>query len=103
MSPYHAADIVSLLSLSVFLLRINKLLNYRKGKKKRTEKKTINWAELGPAHTEHPSNHRGRAGHQPRAMGKLRDEKPLLESQGRWSLVGCHLWGRTESNTTDAT
>ena len=23
------------------------------------------------------------------------------ESQGRWSLVGCHLWGRTESNTTE--
>ena len=22
------------------------------------------------------------------------------ESQGRWSLVGCHLWGHTESNTT---
>ena len=25
------------------------------------------------------------------------------ESQGRGSLVGCHLWGRTESNTTEAT
>ena len=24
------------------------------------------------------------------------------ESQGRWSLVGC-LWGRTESDTTEAT
>ena len=24
-------------------------------------------------------------------------------SQGRWSLVGCHLWGRTESDTTEAT
>ena len=23
------------------------------------------------------------------------------ESQGRGSLVGCHLWGRTESDTTD--
>ena len=22
---------------------------------------------------------------------------------GRGSLVGCHLWGRTESNTTEAT
>ena len=22
---------------------------------------------------------------------------------GLWSLVGCHLWGRTESNTTEAT
>ena len=39
MSPYHAADIVSLLSLSVFLLRINKLLNYRKGKKKGQRRK----------------------------------------------------------------
>ena len=104
MSPYHAADTVSLLSLSVFLLRINKLLNYRKGKKKkRTEKKIIDWSKLGPAHIEHPSNHRGRAGHQPRAMGKLGDEKPLLESQGRRSLVGCCLRGRTESDTTDAT
>ena len=25
------------------------------------------------------------------------------ESQGRWSLVGCCLWGRTESDTTEAT
>ena len=25
------------------------------------------------------------------------------ESQGWESLVGCHLWGRTESDTTDAT
>ena len=27
----------------------------------------------------------------------------LGESQGRESLVGCHLWGRTESDTTEAT
>ena len=25
------------------------------------------------------------------------------ESQARGSLVGCHLWGRTESDTTEAT
>ena len=25
------------------------------------------------------------------------------ESQGRGSLVGCRLWGRTESDTTDET
>ena len=25
------------------------------------------------------------------------------ESQGRGSLVGCHLWGRTDSDTTEAT
>ena len=25
------------------------------------------------------------------------------ESQGRWSLVGCRLWGHTESDTTEAT
>ena len=25
------------------------------------------------------------------------------ESQGWWSLVGCHLWGRTESGTTGVT
>ena len=25
------------------------------------------------------------------------------ESQGRWDLVGCRLWGRTESDTTEAT
>ena len=24
------------------------------------------------------------------------------ESQGRQSLVGCHLWGRTESDTTES-
>ena len=25
------------------------------------------------------------------------------ESQGRWSLVGCRLWGQTESDTTEVT
>jgi len=25
------------------------------------------------------------------------------ESQGRGSLVGCHLWGRTESDMTEVT
>ena len=25
------------------------------------------------------------------------------ESQGQQGLVGCHLWGRTESDTTEAT
>ena len=25
------------------------------------------------------------------------------ESQGRWSLIGCRLWGRTESDMTEAT
>ena len=25
------------------------------------------------------------------------------ESQGRGSLLGCHLWGRTESDTTEVT
>ena len=25
------------------------------------------------------------------------------ESQGGWSLVGCRLWGRSESDTTEAT
>ena len=25
------------------------------------------------------------------------------ESQGQGSLVGCHLWGRMESDTTEAT
>ena len=25
------------------------------------------------------------------------------ESQGRESLMGCHLWGHTESDTTEAT
>ena len=27
----------------------------------------------------------------------------LGESQGQGSLVGCHLWGRTESDMTEAT
>ena len=27
----------------------------------------------------------------------------LGESQGRGSLVGCHLWGHTESDTAEAT
>ena len=25
------------------------------------------------------------------------------ESQGRWSLVGCRLWGRTELDMAEAT
>ena len=25
------------------------------------------------------------------------------ESQGQWSLVGCRLWGRRESDTTEVT
>ena len=25
------------------------------------------------------------------------------ESQGRWGLVGCRLWGRTELDTTEVT
>ena len=25
------------------------------------------------------------------------------DSQGRWSLLGCRLWGRTELDTTEAT
>ena len=25
------------------------------------------------------------------------------ESQGRWSLIGCRLWGRTELDTTEST
>ena len=42
-------------------------------------------------------------------LGKRRRQwhpTPVLlpgESQGRGSLVGCRLWGRTESDTTDAT
>ena len=34
------------------------------------------------------------------------DDTPVFlpgESQGRGSLVGCRLWGRTESDTTEAT
>ena len=36
----------------------------------------------------------------------LEENTPVFlpgESQGRGSLVGCHLWGRTESDTTKAT
>ena len=28
---------------------------------------------------------------------------PLLENPRDWSLVGCHLWGHTELDTTDVT
>ena len=30
-------------------------------------------------------------------------EEEIGESQGQGSLVGCHLWGRTESDMTEAT
>ena len=38
--------------------------------------------------------------------GSLHQPTPVFlpgESQGQQSLVGCHLWGRTESDTTEAT
>ena len=40
-----------------------------------------------------------------RAVGKWQPTPVFLpgESQGGWSLVGCRLWGRTESDTTQAT
>ena len=37
---------------------------------------------------------------------RQRHPTPVLlpgESQGQWSLVGCHLWGCTELDTTEAT
>ena len=37
---------------------------------------------------------------------RKRQPTPVLlpgESQGRGSLVGCRLWGRTESDTTEET
>ena len=40
------------------------------------------------------------------ALEKAMAPTPVLspgKSQGRRSLVGCRLWGRTESDTTDAT
>ena len=42
------------------------------------------------------------------SMGSRRKWQPTPvflpgESQGRGSLVGCRLWGRTESDTTEAT
>ena len=41
-----------------------------------------------------------------RALEKETQPAPVFlpgESQGRGSLVGCHLWDRTESDTTEAT
>ena len=40
------------------------------------------------------------------ALEKEMEPTPVFlpgESQGRGSLVGCHLWGRTESDTTEVT
>ena len=39
-------------------------------------------------------------------IGEGNGDTPVFlpgESQGRGSLVGCHLWGRTELDTTVAT
>ena len=41
-----------------------------------------------------------------KAMARQWQPTPILlpgGSQGQRSLVGCHLWGRTESDTTEAT
>ena len=40
------------------------------------------------------------------ALGRKWQPTPVFspgDSQGRGSLVGCHLWGRTGSDTTEAT
>ena len=40
------------------------------------------------------------------ALEKAMQPTPVFlpgESQGQGSLVGCRLWGRTESDTTEAT
>ena len=40
------------------------------------------------------------------ALGKEMEPTPVFlpgESQGRGSLVGCRLWGPTESDTTEVT
>ena len=40
------------------------------------------------------------------ALGKEMATSPVFlpgESQGRGSLVGCRIWGRTESDMTEAT
>ena len=42
------------------------------------------------------------------ALEKRRKWQPTLvfllgESQGQWRLVGCSLWGSTESETTEVT
>ena len=40
------------------------------------------------------------------ALEKEMEPTPVFlpgESQGRGSLVGCHLWGRTESDMTEVT
>ena len=41
----------------------------------------------------------------PPSISKPLDTPVFLpgESQGHQSLVGCHLWGHTESDTTEAT
>ena len=39
-------------------------------------------------------------------MGRKWEPTPVFlpgESQGWGRLVGCHLWGRTESDTTEVT
>ena len=45
----------------------------------------------------------GSEGGEDRAFWALLNETPDGESQGWGSLVGFHLWGRTESDTTEAT
>ena len=63
---------------------------------------TVNVISMIPTQLEFPSFHR--------LSGIFRRRQwhptPVLlpgESQGRGSLVGCHLWGRTELDTTEAT
>ena len=58
------------------------------GKDRRQEKKGATEDEIGGWH------HR---------LSGLEFEQTLGDSEGQGSLVGCRLWGRTESDTTEVT
>ena len=83
---------------------------------------TLGEGDGAPLQHSHLENPMDRAAWWPQSMGSLRvghdftftflhwrrkwQPTPVFlpgESQGRGSLVGCRLWGSTESDTTDAT
>ena len=64
-------------------------------------------SSLGPSPNTFASNNKGNTASstQIQYLVLLSQKLSILPGipQGRWSLVACHLWGRTESDTTEVT
>ena len=71
------------------------------------QKKALRETSYSPwGHEESDTTERLHFHFSPSCIGEGNEPTPVFlpgESQGRGSLVGCHLWGLTESDTTEVT